>query len=73
MAEGEAEAAGVEGAGYARYTFRLRVLSTAHTLLMAEWDRCRWVWNECVDKSKQVHAWNKNRPEGTDKRTCGPA
>ncbi|MFD5491692.1 RNA-guided endonuclease InsQ/TnpB family protein [Streptomyces sp. NPDC127091] len=40
---------------------------------MAEWDRCRWVWNECVAKSKQVHAWNKNRPEGIDKRTCGPA
>ncbi|WP_434481952.1 RNA-guided endonuclease InsQ/TnpB family protein [Streptomyces sp. NBC_01340] len=42
-------------------------------LLMAEWDRCRWVWNECVAKSKQAHVWNKNRPEGTDKRTCGPA
>ncbi|MCX4903927.1 transposase [Streptomyces sp. NBC_00878] len=68
-----AEAAGADGAGHARYTFRLRVPSTAHTLLMAEWDRCRWVWNECVAKSKQVHAWNRNRPEGTDKRTCGPA
>jgi putative transposase len=42
-------------------------------LLMAEWDRCRWVWNECVAKSKQAHVWNRNRPEGTDKRTCGPA
>ncbi|MFC9843163.1 RNA-guided endonuclease InsQ/TnpB family protein [Streptomyces sp. NPDC060223] len=68
-----AEVTGADGAGHARYTFRLRVPSTAHTLLMAEWDRCRWVWNECVAKSKQVHAWNKNRPEGTDKRTCGPA
>ncbi|WP_371598881.1 RNA-guided endonuclease InsQ/TnpB family protein [Streptomyces sp. NBC_00564] len=68
-----AEAAGAGGAGHARYTFRLRVPSTAHTLLLAEWDRCRWLWNECVAKSKQVHAWNKNRPEGTDKRTCGPA
>lgn len=71
--EGVAEAAGADGAGHARYTFRLRVPSTAHALLAAEWDRCRWVWNECVAKSKQVHAWNKNRPEGTDKRTCGPA
>ncbi|MEU1190663.1 transposase [Streptomyces sp. NPDC005859] len=68
-----AEEAGAHGAGHARYTFRLRVPSTALTLLLAEWDRCRWVWNECVAKSKQVHASNKYRPEGTDKRTCGPA
>ncbi|WP_327320820.1 RNA-guided endonuclease InsQ/TnpB family protein [Streptomyces sp. NBC_01235] len=60
-------------AGHARWTFRLRVSSTARTLLTAEWDRCRWIWNECVAKSKQVHTWNKNRPEGTGKRTCGPA
>ncbi|MER5220541.1 RNA-guided endonuclease InsQ/TnpB family protein [Streptomyces flaveus] len=59
--------------GQARYTYRLRVSSTARTLLTAEWDRCRWVWNECVAKAKQVHAWNQNRPEGADKRTCGPA
>ncbi|MFC4468615.1 RNA-guided endonuclease InsQ/TnpB family protein [Streptomyces xiangluensis] len=59
--------------GQARYTFRLRVSLTARTALAAEWDRCRWVWNECVAKSKQVHAWNQNRPEGTDKQTCGPA
>ncbi|GAA4031231.1 transposase [Streptomyces sp. NBC_01352] len=60
-------------AGQARYTYRLRVSSTARTLLTAEWDRCRWVWNECVAKSKQVHAWNQNRPKDTDKQTCGPA
>ncbi|MCX5562867.1 transposase [Streptomyces sp. NBC_00038] len=63
----------VEGAGHARWTFRLRVSSTARTALMDEWDRCRWVWNECVAKSKQVHARNKACPEGADKRTCGPA
>ncbi|MCX5376747.1 transposase [Streptomyces sp. NBC_00091] len=60
-------------AGYARWTFRVRVSSTALTALMAEWDRCRWIWNECCAKSKQTHVWNKDRPEGTDKRTCGPA
>ncbi|MGW0390247.1 RNA-guided endonuclease InsQ/TnpB family protein [Streptomyces sp. NPDC003042] len=60
-------------AGYARWTFRVRVSSTALAALMAEWDRCRWVWNECCAKSKQTHVWNKDRPEGEDKRTCGPA
>ncbi|MFF3871860.1 RNA-guided endonuclease InsQ/TnpB family protein [Streptomyces sp. NPDC001978] len=62
-----------EDAGHARWTFRLRVSSTARTALMSEWDRCRWVWNECVAKSKETHLWNKNRPEGAEKRTCGPA
>ncbi|MFI1482981.1 RNA-guided endonuclease TnpB family protein, partial [Streptomyces sp. NPDC020747] len=38
----------VAEAGHARYTYRLRVPSTARTALVAEWDRCRWVWNECV-------------------------
>ncbi|MFF4828151.1 RNA-guided endonuclease InsQ/TnpB family protein [Streptomyces sp. NPDC001312] len=61
----------VEGTGRARYTYRLRVSSTARTALLAEWDRCRWVWNECVAKSRQVHAHNRVHPEG--KLTCGPA
>ncbi|WP_329387068.1 RNA-guided endonuclease InsQ/TnpB family protein [Streptomyces sp. NBC_01716] len=59
--------------GLARWTFRVRVSSTARTALMAEWDRCRWVWNECCAKSKQTHLWNKQRPEGVGRRTCGPA
>ncbi|MGW4822647.1 RNA-guided endonuclease InsQ/TnpB family protein [Streptomyces sp. NPDC004227] len=60
-----------KGAGRARYTYRLRVSSTARTALLAEWDRCRWVWNECVAKSRQMHAHNRVHPEG--KLTCGPA
>ncbi|WP_405616843.1 RNA-guided endonuclease InsQ/TnpB family protein [Streptomyces sp. NBC_00076] len=56
--------------GHARYTFRLRVSSTARTALVAEWDRCRWVWNECVAKSKAVHRHNKATGQ---KATCGPA
>ncbi|MEV6674280.1 transposase [Streptomyces sp. NPDC051162] len=60
-----------EGAGYARYTYRLRVSSTALAALMAEWDRCRWIWNECVAKSKATHLHNKASPE--DKGSCGPA
>ncbi|WP_409474905.1 RNA-guided endonuclease InsQ/TnpB family protein [Streptomyces sp. HC307] len=57
--------------GHARYTYRLRVSSTARAALLAEWDRCRWVWNECVAKSKAVHAHNTAHPE--DRLTCGPA
>jgi putative transposase len=32
--------------------------------LLAEWGRCRWVWNQCVAESRQ--AWK-------DGRECGPA
>ncbi|GAX58226.1 RNA-guided endonuclease InsQ/TnpB family protein [Streptomyces olivochromogenes] len=59
-----------EDAGHARWTFRLRVSSTARTALLGDWDRCRWIWNECVAKSKAVHVHNKATGE---KRTCGPA
>ncbi|MFE4421142.1 RNA-guided endonuclease InsQ/TnpB family protein [Streptomyces sp. NPDC056817] len=61
----------VGDAGRARYTYRLRVSSAARAALLGEWDRCRWVWNECVAKSRQVHEHNKTRPD--DKLTCGPA
>ncbi|MCW8377242.1 RNA-guided endonuclease InsQ/TnpB family protein [Streptomyces justiciae] len=61
----------VGDAGYARYTYRLRVSSSARTRLLSEWDRCRWVWNECVTKSKAVHAHNTAHPEA--RQTCGPA
>ncbi|MFJ9447481.1 RNA-guided endonuclease InsQ/TnpB family protein [Kitasatospora sp. NPDC101235] len=59
-----------EGAGYARYTYRLRVSSTASALLEAEWGRCRWVWNECVHMSWKIHLHNRANVE--NKRTCGP-
>ncbi|MFI5634845.1 RNA-guided endonuclease InsQ/TnpB family protein [Streptomyces sp. NPDC051664] len=65
--------AGEDAGCAARWAFRLRASSTASAALMAEWDRCRWVWNECCAKSKQTHVWNKNRPENVGKRTCGPA
>ncbi|MET8011195.1 transposase [Streptomyces sp. NPDC005271] len=60
-----------EKAGHARYTYRLRVSSTAHTALLAEWDRCRWIWNECVAKSRVLHAHNRAHPDNN--LTCGPA
>ena len=60
-----------EGTGHARYTYRLRASSTARTALLAEWNRCRWIWNECVAKSRAMHAHNRAHPD--DKLTCGPA
>ncbi|MER7478589.1 transposase [Streptomyces sp. NPDC126510] len=56
--------------GHTRYTYRLRVSSTARAVLAVEWDRCRWVWNECVAKSQAVH--QRNKASG-GKQTCGPA
>ncbi len=61
---------GTAGEGHARYTYRLRVSASARAVLEAEWDRCRWVWNECVAKSKAVHLRSKATGE---KATCGPA
>ncbi|GAA2069930.1 hypothetical protein GCM10009801_20220 [Streptomyces albiaxialis] len=43
-----------EAHGHVRWTFRLRVSSTARTALTNEWDRCRWVWNECVAETGRV-------------------
>ncbi|MFE0459181.1 RNA-guided endonuclease InsQ/TnpB family protein [Kitasatospora sp. NPDC058965] len=62
-----------EGTGHARYTYRLRVSSTALAALEAEWGRCRWIWNECVHQSRKTAVANRTRPEGADKVTCGPA
>ncbi|MFF9474482.1 RNA-guided endonuclease InsQ/TnpB family protein [Streptomyces roseolus] len=59
-----------DGAGHARYTYRLRVSSTALARLEDEWARCRWVWNECVAMSRKVHGLNRT---ATEKVTCGPA
>ncbi|MFJ7270188.1 RNA-guided endonuclease InsQ/TnpB family protein [Streptomyces sp. NPDC099050] len=54
----------VEEPGYARFTFRLRVSSTALVELLGEWARCRWVWNECTARSKKALAEDEK---------CGPA
>ncbi|MFF5336642.1 RNA-guided endonuclease InsQ/TnpB family protein [Streptomyces sp. NPDC013181] len=63
------EATAERVSGLARYTFRLRVSSTALARLEAEWARCRWVWNECVAVSRKVHAANR---DAVEKTTCGP-
>lgn len=55
-----------------RYTYRVRVSATAERALLAEWGRCRWVWNQCVAESRQ--AWKDNRecgPAGLDKMLTG--
>lgn len=57
-------------AGHARHVYRLRVSSCAGAALAAEWDRCRWLWNECVAKSRAVHLHNRSTGQ---KATCGPA
>ncbi|MFF3894127.1 RNA-guided endonuclease InsQ/TnpB family protein [Streptomyces sp. NPDC001812] len=53
-----------DAGGCARYTYRLRVSSSARAALEAEWARCRWVWNECVARAKKAHR---------DGEPCGPA
>jgi putative transposase len=47
-----------------RFTYRVRVSATAERALLAEWGRCRWVWNQCVTESRQARK---------DRRECGPA
>ncbi|MFI2301371.1 RNA-guided endonuclease InsQ/TnpB family protein, partial [Actinacidiphila glaucinigra] len=59
-----------QGSGHARFTFRLRVSSSAGAGLEAEWARCRWVWNECVAVSRRVHGLSQTPGQ---KVTCGPA
>lgn len=61
---GVAAAQEADGSGHARYTYRLRVSATARAALFSEWNRCRWVRNESVARSKRAH---------TDGEDCGPA
>jgi putative transposase len=35
-----------------RYTYRLRPGAVAERALLAEWGRCRWLWNEAVHQQK---------------------
>lgn len=45
----------------ARYTYRLRMSAAAQQALLAEWDRCRWIWNECVAQSRIAHRAQRDR------------
>ncbi len=35
-----------------RYNYRLRPSKTVRLVLSAEWDRSRWMWNQCVAAAK---------------------
>lgn len=35
-----------------RYTYRLRPGATTQDALLAEWARCRWLWNEAVHQQR---------------------
>ncbi|MGA4543858.1 RNA-guided endonuclease InsQ/TnpB family protein [Uniformispora flossi] len=55
-----------------RYTYRLRMSPVAQDRLLAEWDRCRWVWNACVSASRAAHhAGVQCGPAALDKRLTG--
>jgi putative transposase len=44
------------GAITVRHNYRLRLSSGSERELLAEWDRCRWTWNQCVATSRAAHA-----------------
>lgn len=55
-----------------RFTYRVRVSATAERALMAEWGRCRWVWNQCVEESKRACREKRDcSPAGLDKKLTG--
>lgn len=58
------------GEGKVRYKYRLRLAGSTERLLLAEWDRCRWVWNQCVEASNAAH--RESVTTGV-KVECGPA
>ncbi len=40
-----------------RYRYRLRPGATAMAGLLAEWNRCRWVWNQAVEHLNTTGEW----------------
>ena len=57
-----------------RYTFRLRPGVQAERALLAEWGRCRWLWNEAVhqQKSGRKPTLCKLSKMLTEARACHP-
>ena len=44
-----------------RYTYRLRPGAQAEAALLAEWGRCRWLWNEAVHQQRTRRPISKGR------------
>ena len=44
-----------------RYTYRLRPGAQAEAALLAEWGRCRWLWNEAVHQQRTRRPVSKGR------------
>jgi putative transposase len=40
-----------------RYRYRLRPGTAAMAAMLAEWDRCRWVWNRAVEHLNKTGEW----------------
>jgi putative transposase len=40
-----------------RYRYRLRPGAAARAVLLREWDRCRWVWNQAVARLHESGGW----------------
>lgn len=49
-----------------RYTYRVRVSRASVRLLEAEWDACRWVWNQCVELDSKSRRASVARPQNGD-------
>jgi putative transposase len=47
----------VRSVNVVRYRYRLRPGATAMAPLLAEWDRCRWVWNLAVERLNETGEW----------------
>ncbi len=47
----------VRSVNVVRYRYRLRPGATAMAVLLAEWDRCRWVWNQAVERLNETGEW----------------
>jgi putative transposase len=44
-----------------RYTYRARSSRVTERVLGEEWDRCRWVWNKCVEADRDAWADGQRR------------
>lgn len=49
-----------------RYTYRLRMTPANERKLVAEWDACRWVWNQCVALDSKSRRASVARPQVGD-------